>query len=268
MRIAVCGVVIAALSQQALAADAPFPILRGAQTYEVAPPPYFSWEGVYVGGQVGAGTGRLDFGRATKSLVVDQLRNSDLEIQGNVSDWEVLKGVDTKSASVGGFIGYNTQFEDVVLGVEGNFNYTDLKGSSTARMRRGVPVSGGSYDTTVDATASMHISNYSSLRARAGWAAGRVLPYAMMGFGFGVADISRTATVTIQNTSCSGPFNPCIGGEDKKAFIYGYSAGGGVDVALTARIFLRAEYEYLKFVPTSDVTAHIHAARVGGGFRF
>jgi opacity protein-like surface antigen len=209
MRIAVYGVIVAALAQQALAADAPFPILRGTQTYEIASPNYFRWEGVYVGGQVGASTGNLDLTHAAGSLISFFTRES--VFVGNVPTWAVLKAVDTRAANYGGFIGYNMQFEDVVLGIEGNYNHTSLSGSSAdslgllvANSNPNLPAS----DVTVAAVASMRITDYGTLRGRVGWAAGRFLPYAMIGLAAGVADITRSATLTVVGTHCDGLANP------------------------------------------------------------
>src|SRR3954452_18503514 len=105
MRIAVCGVIVAALAQQVLAADAPFPILRGTQTYEVASPAYFRWEGVYVGGQIGANSSHMDFQEATRSITAFALRASNLEAEWRISEWRVLASVITRGGSFGGFIG-------------------------------------------------------------------------------------------------------------------------------------------------------------------
>ena len=278
MRIAVCGLLIAALVQQASAADAPFPILRGAQTYEVGPPTYFRWEGMYAGAQVGAGTSNMNFRDAPTSIIAHGLRQSTLEGEFNVSQWVVLSSVDTRSASAGGFIGYNAQFEDVVLGIEGNYNRTSLSASQADSLGRAVTTAdGNTYHTFVNASGSMHIQDYATVRARAGWAAGRFLPYAMMGFAFGVADIQRTGfvdgmvvppTVPPNPPPAPFPFGPWGGTESKKAFIYGYSAGGGLDIALTSRIFLRAEYEYVKFSPVMGMRANVQAGRVGAALRF
>ena len=278
MRIAVCGLLMAALLQQATAADAPFPILRGTQTYEVGSPAYFRWEGVYGGVQAGAGTSNMNFSEAPNAIIAHALRQSTLEGEFNVSQWPVLSSVDTRAASVGGFIGYNTQFEDVVLGVEGNYNRTSLTARQADSLVRVVTTADGvQYDTLVNASASIHIQDYATLRARAGWAAGRFLPYAMMGFAFGMADLQRTAFVDAIVQPPAVPPNPApppftIGpwgaSESKKAFIYGYSAGGGLDIALTSRIFLRGEYEYVKFSPVMGIRANVQAGRVGAALRF
>lgn len=278
MRIVVCGLVTAALLQQALAADAPFPILRGTQTYEIASPAYFRWEGVYVGGQVGANSSHMDFQEATRSITAFALRQSTLEAERRISEWPVLGSVDTRGGSFGGFIGYNAQWEDVVLGIEGNYNHTSLTASTADSLTRVVStVDGNSYTTRVTGSGSMLIEDYATIRARAGWAAGRFLPYAMIGLGVGVADVQRSAFVDgiVQPPRVPPnpppppfPFGPWGATESKRAFIYGYSGGFGLDVALTSRIFLRGEYEYAKFSPTLGITASINSARFGGGVKF
>jgi outer membrane immunogenic protein len=278
MRIAVCGVIMAALAQQALAADAPFPILRGTQTYEIASPAYFRWDGVYVGGQIGANSAHTDFKDATKSITGFALRQSTLEAERKISEWPVLGSVDTRGGSFGGFIGYNAQWEDVVLGIEGNYNHTSLSGNTADNLVRVVSTSdGNSYTTRVTGSGSMLIQDYATLRARAGWAAGRFLPYGMIGFGFGVADVQRSAFVDgiVQPPAVAPnppppafPFGPWGATESKKAFIYGYSGGFGLDVALTSKIFLRGEYEYAKFSPVMGISASINSARFGGGLKF
>jgi opacity protein-like surface antigen len=123
-------------AQQATAADAPFPVLRGTQAYEIAPPPVFRWEGVYGGVQVGGNSAHVNFEDATKSIVGFALRQSTLEAEHRISEWPVLSGEHTRSASFGGFMGYNTQFENVVLGIEGNYNHTAFSTSQADSLTR------------------------------------------------------------------------------------------------------------------------------------
>ena len=52
------------------------------------------------------------------------------------------------------------------------------------------------------------------------------------------------------------------------ALTYGFSAGGGVDVALTPNVFVRGEFEYAQFAPISGIVAEIMTARVGAGLKF
>ena len=48
--------------------------------------------------------------------------------------------------------------------------------------------------------------------------------------------------------------------------LYGYSAGLGVDVNLIGGLFLRAEWEYLRFTTVTDV--NINTVRAGLGYKF
>ena len=48
--------------------------------------------------------------------------------------------------------------------------------------------------------------------------------------------------------------------------VYGYSAGLGVDVNLVGGLFMRAEWEYVRF--TSSVDTSINTVRAGLGYKF
>jgi opacity protein-like surface antigen len=48
--------------------------------------------------------------------------------------------------------------------------------------------------------------------------------------------------------------------------IYGYSAGLGVDVMLIAGLFMRAEWEYVRF--SSSIDTQINTVRAGLGYKF
>jgi outer membrane immunogenic protein len=48
--------------------------------------------------------------------------------------------------------------------------------------------------------------------------------------------------------------------------IYGYTAGLGIDVNLIGGLFMRAEWEYVRF--TDQVDTSINTARIGLGYKF
>ena len=50
--------------------------------------------------------------------------------------------------------------------------------------------------------------------------------------------------------------------------LYGFTVGGGVDVALTPNIFLRADLEFDQFNPPPGILMTIATGRVGAGFKF
>jgi outer membrane immunogenic protein len=49
-------------------------------------------------------------------------------------------------------------------------------------------------------------------------------------------------------------------------FVTGYAGGLGIDVMVWEGLFLRAEWEYLRFTATVDTT--VNTVRVGVGYKF
>jgi outer membrane immunogenic protein len=110
-----------------------------------------------------------------------------------------------------------------------------------------------------------------TLRARAAYAWGCFLPYAFAGVALGNADISHSVTVhDAVSNAISGPFTPLgtLNATDAvhNHLVYGYSGGLGVDVNLIGGLFMRAEWEYIRF--TSTVDTSINTVRAGLGYKF
>ena len=75
-----------------------------------------------------------DFGNANQSVLNYILSNT--ELQDKVSGWTTLPKGSTSGASYGGFIGYNWQWNDVVMGAELNYNHMTLKNGAQIRSVR------------------------------------------------------------------------------------------------------------------------------------
>jgi opacity protein-like surface antigen len=264
----------------ASAGEFELPTLRGSQDF--APPPVVrtqGWGGVYVGGQIGYGNANVDFATSTQTLVAHMLRELALEDQVQPSNWQVLGRVQNGSMNYGGFVGYNNRWEDLILGFEFNYNRTSF--SATAPMSpltRLTSAGGNNYLLTIDGSASMRVTDYATARWRAGWELGNFLPYGMIGFAVGRADITRTANAYGQENPAAvcpsaGP-PPCtpfsFTESDSKlgAFIWGWQVGGGVDMMVMPKVFLRAELEYIGFMPVQDIKVGIVSARAGLGVKF
>jgi outer membrane immunogenic protein len=260
---------IVAAPAGALAADMP-EFLRGS--YE---PTYARWDGFYFGGQASYHSGGADFGNATQPLVAYILRNTFIENTFGVSHWTTLGKRDANSAGFGGFVGYNAQWDDVVLGLELNYTKTNWQVSAADSIERFFDSNGVRYDAKVDASASIKLIDYTSIRGRAGYAMGRFMPYGLFGFVVGRADILKSATVTETETilplpgTLSGGLGPTTNTENRYGkFIYGYSAGLGLDVALTSNIFVRGEYEYVQFFGLGGIQYYLNNGRVAVGVKF
>src|SRR5258707_13529 len=124
LRVLLCGLAFVGVVQSASAADLGDSFLRGSTV--ISQPGGTRWDGFYFGGQVGATYSGADFSGATKDLVGSILRESTFVNVINVQDWKVLGKADTSGSSFGGFVGYNTQWDGAILGIELNYNRTSL----------------------------------------------------------------------------------------------------------------------------------------------
>ena len=248
------------------------PILRGSMT-EGLTTSTVNWQGFYAGGQAGYGSSDQSFAGSTSDMVAGLVQN--LVIEQMVEQWNLGLGrVSTRSSAYGAFAGYNSQWDDVILGVEASYMQGSFGGSTSASeaATSASPLSDGLFHSvSATSSASIAISDMATFRGRAGYAWGCFLPYVFGGFALGKADINRL--VTIQDSAgptVFGPFNkfaPLIANEGtSNHMVYGYTAGLGVDISLIGGLFMRAEWEYVRFTDTIEV--NINTVRAGLGYKF
>jgi opacity protein-like surface antigen len=147
-------------------------------------------------------------------------------------------------------------------------------GSQTDSMSRFFTLPSGYTDgVTYAGTARMNISDMGTLRARAAYSYGVFLPYAFAGVALGQADIIRTAHIfgtQVNPAAAPGfqnvPFDVSATDAQYSKLIYGYSFGVGTDVMLLSCLFLRAEWEYVRFASAIDTS--VNTVRVGLGYKF
>jgi opacity protein-like surface antigen len=261
------GLALVGVTSEARAAD--FGPLRGSQIEVTGG---MDWSGTYVGLHAGFTGMSADFGNGTSSLIAHMLRNTAIETEGGVSNWTTLSSADTRGSHFGGFVGYNMQFENVVVGVEANYSRTDLRLTTSDGMRRLFSTSNGyNNDVQVDSTASVHLTDYATLRLRGGWSYGNFLPYGFIGAAIGRASVSRTAQVQASGTHAVNPpytFNQTATESKADDFAYGIVGGFGVEYALFQNLFVRAEYEFIKFGAFNDLNMYMQSARIGAGVKF
>jgi len=181
-------------------------------------PPYvaqtYNWSGAYIGINGGGGFGRSDFGAGAGSF-------------------------DLSGALVGGTLGYNWQLNPLVLGIEGDIDWSSIRGSSPCGL-----------------TSCETRNNWlSTVRGRVGYAMGRFMPYVTGGAAFG--DIK---------TSVAG-----IG--DSSTTKTGYAVGGGIEAALSGPWTAKIEYLYVDLGHAStaigtDASFRSHIIRAGLNYRF
>lgn len=142
---------------------------------------------------------------------------------------------------VGGTLGYNYQAGPWVLGLEGDMNWTNFKGSGTC---------GG-------VSCSTQNNWLATTRGRLGYAMGangNILPYVTGGAAFG----------DVENSSPAGTVS------DSKA---GWTIGGGVEAALSGPWTAKVEYLYVDLgdgptVGTNSSGYHSNIVRAGLNYKF
>jgi len=278
MRKLVMAAIMFGVVQSAQAADLPdLPILRGSLPDGLSSRTV-NWQGYYIGGQAGYGSADMDFSNSSSDQISRLLANTVIENGMGVSQWPLATGkTSQRQSAFGGFVGYNGQWDDVVLGVEASYMHGNFSGSSTATVGRlsSAALSDGNFHA-VQATsiASQQITDMATLRGRAGYAVGNFLPYMFGGFALGNANIVRSVSVTdswgatqaiaVSPAALSATLSTTAAQHNH--LLVGYSAGLGVDVCLVAGLFLRAEWEYAHF--SGSVDTNINTVRAGLGYKF
>jgi opacity protein-like surface antigen len=116
----------------------------------------------------------------------------------------------------------------------------------------------------------MRVTDFGSLRVRGGYAVGSFLPYGFAGVGLGQADINRSVRLDVTYTAPGVPSSSApvliVSDNANSHLITGFAAGLGFDWMLCAGLFMRAEWEYLRF--TSTVDTSVNTVRLGLGYKF
>ena len=239
----------------AQAADMPdLPFLRGSFT-EGLSATSVNWQGSYVGGQVSYGsvTSKVPSG------LNNDLRNFYPMVPppGVAYDWGPLGSAHGNATGYGAFAGYNSQWDDVVVGFEANYIHDGFRSVTNSV---GPIYVAGALQSITHSNATVKLSDFGSLRVRGGYVWGCFLPYLFAGTGFGSQTVDRTV-------SASPP--PLVAGTSAASqtkLVFGYSAGVGIDIMLVGGLFARAEYEYRRV--TSDIESNINTVRAGLGYKF
>lgn len=236
----------------AVAASALFavPAMAADIPVKAAPAPVavFTWTGWYFGGFAGGGWADKD--AKTNDPCFGTCPG------GNPGNYNGVAPINynLKSSFIGGVTsGYNWQSGNWVIGYESETGYLRLRGSAQFVNAAGVPVAGTSGDTS----ANTRIGDwYSAYTLRWGYAWDRTLLYGKAG---GV--VTRVETGVVD--SCITPVL-CGGGlidTTHKKYIFGWTAGAGIERAIWNRWSIKAEYLFLGI--QKDV---VHSGPVGPAF--
>ena len=253
----------------ASAADLP----RKAPAYVPPAPPPFSWTGFYIGGHGGAGWGTVE---SSLNGVCVSGAGVCFPLGGNAFSQTQMNGW-----LAGGTIGYNWQVNPwLVLGIEGDFTWTDIKGTSPCTFEGLiVPFSAtGSCSTKVKWTAD--------LTGRVGFAVDRALLYVKGGvvwgkfdhafnsnFPLGATGLFFTNTATESDTRVGG----LLGAGIEYAFLPNWSAKieyNFMDFGHSDRVFAGSLNEsaiggpIIPYTLNTSVRDVLHTVKVGVNYRF
>src|SRR5262249_36307217 len=132
-----CGVALVGMGLQASAADMP-DFLRGSSP-AITMPSAPRWDGFYVGGHVGWSVPGLNFTNETSSV--------EAVVRGtgaSVNTSSPIGNNDSTATHFGGFAGYQQQWDGVVVGLEGTYNWIDksVTGVNSLSGDFGAPANG------------------------------------------------------------------------------------------------------------------------------
>ncbi len=227
------------------AADLP-PAAPGPAVY--APPAAYravgNWGGFYVGGNIGVAAGR---DQSTFAFGGVPFATTDTALFG---------------AAGGGQAGFNWQSGALVLGAEGDFDWSNAKGSISAQCSGCGAVTNASLEHDVDW--------FGTARARIGYAADGWLLYATGGYAFGRVALKGTATGAGLSASLTSKRNAKC-----------WTVGGGAELALGPNWSAKLEYLYVDLgttnftvvVPgapslTDSARVQMNVVRAGVNYRF
>jgi outer membrane immunogenic protein len=195
----VCAIAVAAVllgAGSALAAD--LPTVKGAPPAPAAP--QFSWTGFYVGGQLGGAWNSSEFGVASGPPAAPFL-------------------TDGGGVIYGGQAGYNYQFGQFVIGVEGDFAGSTMVGNAQC-------------STVIGTNCRTSQDWLGSVRARVGAAFDRLLVFGDGGVAFTQYRFSQNVPVT-QSWGSGGRT--------------GWTLGVGAEYAVSDHVTAGVEYNYYNF---------------------
>jgi len=232
------------------------------------------WDGVVLGGQLGYSSMQSNFGSSSSTQIAFILRNTTLENEAQPQNWTTLPNKLTNSKSFGVFLGYNAQWDDLVIGGDVGYNrMLKAENAVTDSISRIVTTSDSVvHNVNIQASSSIKLIDYATVRGRAGYAFGQFLPYAIFGGAVGRFNYTTTTTVSdLQQPPAPAAAIPFSGtqtdGQNNK-FGFGFLWGLGMDVAITPNIFLRGEWEYVSFNKIGGILTTLNTGRVGLGVRF
>ena len=233
-KILIAAASLAIASSSAPAADLP------AQSYKSPPvvAQVYNWTGVYVGVNGGYGWGTQD----PLILFSNRFDRTSFDISGGM---------------IGGTVGAQIQQGYVVLGLEGDLDWANIKGSGISNPS----ILGIGQGITLNTTTN--VSAVGTARLRAGVALDNLLLYVTGGVAFERSSANGTS---IAGAPCGtlGVFPSCSASSLRP----GLAAGLGFEYGFAHNWSVKLEYLYVETMGSGVSTDHIDNVRAGINYRF
>jgi outer membrane immunogenic protein len=194
--------------------------------------PVFSWSGFYIGGNAGWAWGRATIS-TTQTVAAGFFAVDAAAVAAAASPT-----INPNGFTGGGQIGYNQQTGNFVWGLEADFEYLGLQGSSGGTFQFPSTLPGGPVGppATFFSTATSVSTNWLfTARPRLGWANNTWLFYVTGGLA--VANEKFAQTITLL-----APFVETAAFSTTQV---GWTVGGGVEYALNRNWSIKGEYLYV-----------------------
>jgi outer membrane immunogenic protein len=204
--------------------------------------PVYNWSGVYIGGNIGYGWGRssdtASLSPGGPPVFTDTLRSNMNGVVG------------------GGQIGYNSQMQNWLWGLEADFQGTGQSSSHSFTCPTGVCTAGlipflpAFPGPAIAVTSRQQLDFFGTVRGRVGVVVvPTVLLYATGGLAYGQVDTNSTLA----------------GATRAQNYIPGYVVGGGIEAAIGGDWTAKVEYLYLDLGTVSGSFSSTVAAVGGAG---
>ncbi len=194
-------------------------------------------------------------------------------LYGSALNSQMHQNLGTHGFTGGLDVGYNYQINQFVVGVEGDFQYTDLtrnyQSGSIPNPGGGVVPPGfippaGFVNTSF--SSSVKSDWLSTFRTRLGFATGNFL-----GFITGGLAVSEYSFTSGYNTSLPGFFLPPgfsapAGNATASKLMLGWTIGAGAEYALADKWSVKAEYMYVGFENTGNAASTVYRPFFGSSF--
>jgi outer membrane immunogenic protein len=204
------------------------------------PVPVYDWTGFYIGASLGDRLSDVDW---TTTCLQPGVAPCGTAFPNRFAN-QTSVPLNSNGMRYGGYVGYNWQFQNWLVGAEADGAWVDSRAFSA-----GIP---GAEDPTVAGspgldTATARETWDASVRGRLGWiVTGNVLFYATAGVSWIHVEASATCGTAFPVGWCAVP--SFLGTtQTASATRMGWTAGGGIEAMITPQWLARAEYRYADY---------------------